>query len=211
MGYGRGPAAGRRRADQVEASPLYQSLRHAPQAPEIAECARLGPHRRNCRRGAGEAAMNVRVADLADAAERRRIDDYVSAHPGAELYHRPQWSIAVEQGCRQRGHYLIAENRTGLAGCLPLVEIRSPLFGNALVSVGFGTGGGPIADDPATAAALVDAGWDLAGDRGCRSMELRGGAIPEGWTAQSGVYVDFTKALPQGDEAILRAMKRRHR
>ena len=155
--------------------------------------------------------MNVRVADLADAAEQGRIDAYVAAHPEAELYHRPQWSIAVEEGCRQRSHYLVAEQGGRLAGCLPLVEIRSPLFGNALVSVGFGTGGGPLADDPATEAALVEAGWALAGRRGCRSMELRGGAVPDGWTMQSGVYVDFCKALPEGDEAILRAMKRRHR
>ena len=155
--------------------------------------------------------MNVRIADLADAAERGRIDDYVAAHPEAEIYHRPQWSIAVEEGCRQRAHYLIAEGRHGLAGCLPLVEIRSPLFGNALVSVGFGTGGGPIANEEATASALVESGWTLAGRRACRSMELRGGKVPEGWTAQTGIYVDFRKALPQGDEAILRAMKRRHR
>jgi FemAB-related protein (PEP-CTERM system-associated) len=155
--------------------------------------------------------MNVRVADLADKAERRKIDDYVAAHPGAEIFHRPHWSIAVEEGCRQRGHYLIAEGRGGLAGCLPLIEIRSPLFGNALVSVGFGTGGGPIADDPAIAGALVAAGWALAGRRACRSMELRGGAVPEGWTAQTGIYADFSKPLPQGEEAILRAMKRRHR
>src|SRR3954471_19175923 len=137
--------------------------------------------------------MTIRVADLANPGERARIDDYVAAHDTAEVYHRPQWSIAVEEGCRQRAHYLIDEGRNGLAGCLPLIEIRSPLFGNALVSVGFGTGGGPIADDPATADALVGAGWDLAGRRDCRSMELRGGAIPEGWTAQSGVYVDFSK------------------
>ena len=42
-------------------------------------------------------------------------------------------------------------------------------------------------------------------------MELRGGRVPEGWAAQTGVYADFSKDLPQGDEAILRAMKRRHR
>lgn len=155
--------------------------------------------------------MTVRAADLADPAERARIDDYVAAHPAAEIYHRPQWSIAVEQGCRQRGHYLVAEDRRGLTGCLPLIEIRSPLFGNALVSVGFGTGGGPITDDAATAKALVDAGWEVALRSACRSMELRGGPVPEGWTAQTGVYSDFSKPLPQGDEAILRAMKRRHR
>lgn len=156
--------------------------------------------------------MTVRVADLADAAGLRRIDAYVAAHPEAELFHRPQWSLAVEQGCRQRSHYLLAENRAGVVtGCLPLTEVRSPLFGNALVSAGFGTGGGPLADDAAIADALVREGWALAQRLTCRSMELRGGAIPQGWSAQSGVYAGFSKPLPQGDEAILRAMKRRHR
>jgi len=155
--------------------------------------------------------MNIRSADLADAAERQRIDAYVAGHPEAELFHRPQWTLAVERGCRQRGHYLVAEQGGRLAGCLPLSEVRSPLFGNALVSAGFGTGGGTIADDAATAGRLIEAGWALAAERGCRSMELRGGAVPEGWTAQQGVYAGFAKPLPQGDEAILRAMKRRHR
>ena len=77
--------------------------------------------------------MNVRIADLGDAAERGRIDDYVAAHPDAELYHRPQWTIAVEEGCRQRGHYLVAEGRGGLIGCLPLV-VQIPIL-TALVTV----------------------------------------------------------------------------
>jgi FemAB-related protein (PEP-CTERM system-associated) len=155
--------------------------------------------------------MTVRAADLADGAERDRIDAYVAAHPGAELFHRPQWSLAVEAGCRQRAHYLIAEQHGRLTGCLPLTEVRSPLFGNALVSVGFGTGGGPVADDAATAAGLVRDGWALAEARGCRSMELRGGPVPDGWAAQAGVYAGFVKPLPQGDEIILRSIKRRHR
>jgi FemAB-related protein (PEP-CTERM system-associated) len=155
--------------------------------------------------------MSVRIADLSEPAERDRIDAYVAAHPAAALFHRPQWSLAVEQGCRQRAHYLVAEAGSRLAGCLPLTEMRSPLFGNALVSAGFGTGGGPIADDDATAARLVAAGWEIAEAHGCRSMELRGGPVPAGWTAQTGVYAGFAKPLPQGDEAILKAMKRRHR
>ena len=156
--------------------------------------------------------MKVRAAELADPAERGRIDAYVAAHPESELFHRPQWSLAVEEGCRQRSRYLVAEGAAGsLVGCLPLTEIRSPLFGSALVSVGFGTGGGPLADDPAVGERLVEEGWALARKLGCRTMELRGGPVPEGWTAQTGVYVGFAKPLPQGDEAILKAIKRRHR
>lgn len=156
--------------------------------------------------------MRVRAADLNDRRERSRIDSFVAEHPDSEIFHRPQWSVAVEQGCRQRAHYLVAEDSAGhLTGCLPLTEVRSPLFGSALVSVGFGTGGGPLSPDSATADRLIEAGWALARKLGCRSMELRGGPVPDGWTAQAGIYANFAKPLPQGDEAILKAIKRRHR
>jgi FemAB-related protein (PEP-CTERM system-associated) len=161
---------------------------------------------------ASRSAASVRAADLSDPAERRRIDFYVARHPDAEPFHRPQWTIAVEAGCRQRGRYLIAEGKDGsLIGCLPLTEVRSALFGNALVSAGFGTGGGVLADDSHTAQRLADAGWALAERLGCGSMELRGGEVPDGWVGQSGVYARFAKPLPSGDEAILKSIKRRHR
>lgn len=154
----------------------------------------------------------VRRAELADPRECRRADEYVAVRPDAELFHRPQWSRAVERGCRQRSHYLVAEDGSGrLVGCLPLTEIRSPLFGNALVSVGFATGGGVLADDPLVGGRLAQAGWRLAERLGCPTLELRGGALPDGWQVRDDVYAGFVRELPQGDEAIMRAMKRRHR
>src|SRR5688572_23909666 len=105
----------------------------------------------------------IRHADLDNPRACRRIDDFVAEHPEAEVFHRPQWSRAVERGCRQRSHYLVAEDaRGGLRGCLPLTEIRSRLFGNALVSAGFATGGGILADDSLAAERLAEAGWALA-------------------------------------------------
>jgi hypothetical protein len=111
------------------------------------------------------AAAAVRAADLRDPAECARIDAYVAEHPESVLFHRPQWSLAVEQGCGQRGHYLVAERPGGgLAGCLPLTDVRSVLFGRALVSTGFGTGGGVLADDQTVAAAcFAPAGTSPAG------------------------------------------------
>ena len=70
-------------------------------------------------------ALTVREADLADAEECRRIDSWVRARPAAEPFHLPQWSRAVERGCGQKSHFLVAEGPGGIAGCLPLTHVRS--------------------------------------------------------------------------------------
>lgn len=158
------------------------------------------------------AGLAIRAVALDDAGDQTRIDSFVAAHGGAEPFHRPHWSLAVERGCGQRAHYLVAEAGSGaLAGVLPLTEIRSPLFGAALVSAGFGVGGGILADDDAVAEALADAAWSLAEALGCPTLELRGGHLPDGWTRSEGVYAGFCKELPREDEAILLSIPRKQR
>jgi FemAB-related protein (PEP-CTERM system-associated) len=158
------------------------------------------------------ASVAVRTADLSDPSERARIDCYVAEHPESVFFHRPQWSLAVERGCGQRGHYLVAERPDGgLAGCLPLTDVRSALFGRALVSTGFGTGGGVIADDRASAAALLRTAAELADRLGCGTLELRGGEFPDDYAIRDDVYVGFAMDLPTGEAAIMKSIKRRHR
>jgi FemAB-related protein (PEP-CTERM system-associated) len=156
------------------------------------------------------AGLAVRHANLDCPDERRRILAYVRAQPDAQPFHLPQWSEAVERGCRQRSHYLVAGDEA-VEGVLPLTEIRSPLFGSALVSTGFGVGGGILAEGVAAADALADAAWALAVELGCPSLELRGGRLPDGWTRQQGVYADFSRDLPDSDEAILLSVRRKER
>jgi FemAB-related protein (PEP-CTERM system-associated) len=155
--------------------------------------------------------VKIRRADLAGARDGAAIDAFVAAHPQAQLFHRPQWSRAVEKGCGATAHYLVAENGA-LRGLLPLSEVRSPLFGNSMVSAGFGVGGGIVAEDAEIAQALADAAWALAEEKGCTGLELRGGAVPEGpWQLNDTVYANFSADLPQGDEAILLSIKKRQR
>jgi FemAB-related protein (PEP-CTERM system-associated) len=153
------------------------------------------------------APVTVGAADLAD----RRIDAFVRAHPGMAIFHLPQWSRAVERGTGQRAHYLVAEQGGAVRGVLPLTHVRSRLFGNALVSVGFGTGGGILAADDRAAEALAAAAWDLTRALGCASVELRGGAVPDGWQAGEGVYSSFARGLPGDGEALLLSIPRRQR
>jgi FemAB-related protein (PEP-CTERM system-associated) len=154
------------------------------------------------------AGLAVRTADLNDPAERKRIDAFVTAHPQAELFHRPAWSLAVERGCRQRARYLIAESEGSLQGLLPLSEVRSPLFGSALVSAGFGVGGGILGEG---AEYLAEAAWELARKLGCQNVEVRGGELPTDWQRREGIYAGFARDLPNGDEAILKSIPRKQR
>jgi FemAB-related protein (PEP-CTERM system-associated) len=156
--------------------------------------------------------VRVRTEDLGDAAAFGRIDSFVAAQAASEFFHRPQWSRAVERGCRQKSYYLVAEDGAGaIAGCLPLTEIRSFLFGHALVSAGFGTGGGILASDEGAVEPLAEAAWELARSLGCGSLELRGGALPEGWQRREGIYSGFSTALPADPEAILGGLTKRQR
>ncbi|KKC26934.1 FemAB family XrtA/PEP-CTERM system-associated protein [Sphingomonas sp. SRS2] len=155
----------------------------------------------------------IRRVDLSDAAHVRAIDAYVAEHPQGSAFHRPAWSRAIERGCRQAAHYLVAGGEGSLRGALPLTEVHSPLFGRALASAGFAVGGGPIGDDQATVDALADAAWKLAERLSCPSLELRGGTLPSasGWHVEEGIYAGFSRALAADDEAELLAIPRKQR
>lgn len=147
----------------------------------------------------------------AAAADDPRVEPFVRAHPDATLFHLPQWSRAAEAGTGQRAHLLVAEAGGEIAGVLPLTHIRSRLFGDALVSTGFGTGGGILATGNAAAAALADAAWALAESLGCATAELRGGPVPAGWQARAGAYSRFSRSLPDTEAALLASIPRRQR
>ncbi len=156
---------------------------------------------------AAVAPLAVHVADPSDA----RLDAFVRTHPEGRLFHLPKWTVAVEKGTRQKGHYLVAEQGGAVRGVLPLTEIRSPLFGNALVSAGFGTGGGVLATDRRAVEALARAAWELAVRLGCKSAELRGGPVPDGWLATTGTYANFDRTMSGDAVSLLAAVPKRQR
>ena len=151
----------------------------------------------------------VREANLDDAGECARIVSFVTATEGATPFHLPAWSVAVARGCGQRARYLVAERGGTMLGVLPLTEMRSPLFGRALVSAGFAVDGGVLGD--AAVAPLAAAAWDLAQRIGCPSVELRGGAVPAGWDSDADSYLGFARDLAADDEAELLAIPRKQR
>ena len=158
-------------------------------------------------------ATTLRVADLGDPADRARIHAFVHDHPGGTPFHLPAWSAAVEKGCGQTAHYLVAErDGQGVAGVMPLTELHSPLFGRVLASAGFGVGGGILTDKPEVARQLADACWKLAVRLSCPSAEVRGGPRPgPEWSVDDSHYLGFARDLAADDEAELLQIPRKQR
>jgi FemAB-related protein (PEP-CTERM system-associated) len=152
----------------------------------------------------------VRLADLRQEDEAARIERFV-ARQGGSLFHRPAWLAAVERGTGQRACGLVAENGGAITGWLPLTEVHSPVFGRALVSSGFAVAGGALAKDSATAQYLCRAAEELALRHSCPTIELRGGAAPEGWDRRTDSHCTFAADLAGNDEAQLLAIPRKQR
>jgi FemAB-related protein (PEP-CTERM system-associated) len=157
-----------------------------------------------------KAGTSLRPLDFRDAGEVRRIEGFV-AEAGGSLFHRPAWLRAVEAGTGQRAAGLVAERLGTITGWLPLTEVRSALFGKALVSSGFGVGGGILAVSDASAQALAEAACDHALRIGFSGIELRGGPVPDGWASWSDKHCGFARGLAADDAAELLAIPRKAR
>jgi FemAB-related protein (PEP-CTERM system-associated) len=150
-------------------------------------------------------ALSVRTGGAED---RAAVDAFLRSRPDGTPFHLSGWLEAVERGCGRRGFHLLAERGGTIVGLLPLIEMRSRLFGSALVSSGFGVGGGVLGEG---AEALAEAAWDLARTGGFASVELRGGSVPAGWQRREGLYFGFEREIPEGEEAILHSIPRKQR
>lgn len=152
----------------------------------------------------------VSVFDAQDANAVRQVDVFVGEQQ-ASLFHCPNWLLAVQAGTGQQAAGFVTRQMGVITGWLPLTEVRSALFGKALVSSGFGVGGGIVATHPEAAAALAKAAIDHATAKSFASIELRGGAIPSGWNQWDNRHCGFERALAADDEAELLAIPRKAR
>jgi serine/alanine adding enzyme len=114
----------------------------------------------------------VRVS-LATPADRGDWDQFVADSGDDAGYHAWAWQRVFEKAFGHRAVYLIARRGDSVAGVLPLVEIRSRLFGNTLTSLPFLNYGGVVADHHDAAEALAAAARLEAQARHCRHVELR--------------------------------------
>lgn len=140
-----------------------------------------------------------------------RWEAFVQRCPEATFFHRSAWKEVIEACFGHRAHYLMAARGAELAGILPLAEVKSLLFGHALVSLPFCAVAGVAADDAEAAAALLREARTLGERLGVGHLELRHRTQREpDWPRQS-LYAEFRRTLSPDPDANLRAIPRKQR
>ncbi len=130
-------------------------------------------------------------------------DAYVQRHPSGSPYHQLFVRDLLQGVCGQKPHYRVARGADGaLRGCLPLVELRSRLFGHFLVSLPYFTFSGPLGDDPGVENALMDDACRLAGELGADHAEIRDTRQHAGpWQVRDD-KVNMQLVLPESTDAL---------
>ncbi|MFZ4757617.1 MAG: FemAB family XrtA/PEP-CTERM system-associated protein [Burkholderiaceae bacterium] len=121
----------------------------------------------------------VRTATDVDA---RAWDDLVARSGASTFFHRFAWRGLLCGTLGYEDRYLCAVDGERLLGVLPLVGVRSRLFGSSLTSLPFCSYAGPLADEgtdrTAVEGALIDEAVRLGAALGVGHVELRG---LQGW------------------------------
>ncbi len=133
-------------------------------------------------------------------------DSYLDRVPEVSNYHYWRWRNPIQETFGHEPHYLVALDDAAICGVLPLVLIRSRLFGASLVSMPFFTYGGVVADRPEARNLLLAKAAEIARDLRVRRVELRQGArVDLGW-AVTQEKVTMEVALPERAEALLSSL-----
>ena len=138
-------------------------------------------------------------------------DNYVTQTKNATFFHQSGWKEVVERAFGHSTYYLYAEKNGKVTGILPLVHIKSLLFGNALVSNAFCVYGGIVANDESTHQELDKEACRLAEELAVDYLEMRNRVQQIPNRPRKDLYVTFRKELDSEEEKNLQAIPRKQR
>lgn len=150
------------------------------------------------------------IRELAEAPDG--WDDYINSHPKATFFHRSGFQRVIANSFGHAPHYLQACDLSGATiGILPLIELKSRLFGYALKSIPFGVYGGAIGDSPDIVRLLEDYAAERGRQLGVDYIEIRNQiATRDDWPVVNS-HATFVREIPHGDAAILAGIKKKQR
>jgi FemAB-related protein (PEP-CTERM system-associated) len=117
-------------------------------------------------------SQNSEIKTLS-AAQFSAWDSYVKAHKEGTFFHLSGWQTVIQDSFSHHCYFLYSESKGAINGVLPLVEVKSKLFGHALISTPFCVYGGAIADNAEICRTLEKKAIEIAESLGVDHLELR--------------------------------------
>ena len=160
--------------------------------------------------------MTVAVRPLSQASAPA-WDRFVASHPDGTFFHRAAWADVLARAFHHTALHAFAERDGAIIGVLPLMHVKTALFGNTLISAPFCVYGGPLTADAESAAALDRYAADAMRRTGASATEYRFRRLPDlaatgdEWHAKDDLYVTFRRPILADDEANLKAIPRKQR
>lgn len=138
-------------------------------------------------------------------------DNFIDRCPQATFFHRAGWQQIMEQAFGHKTWFLYVEENGQIQGVLPLVEIKSLLFGHSLSALPFCAYGGIAAVSDSAYSKLDQAAQSLASYLNVDYLEyrLREPQHPE-WPTKE-MYVTFRKVMDPDVERNLLEIPRKQR
>ena len=112
--------------------------------------------------------LNVEILE-----EPELWDKFLSSVPLDHFAHCWQWRSIIEGAFKHKPFYLAAFQDNEVVGILPLFLVKSPLFGNSLISVPYLNGGGIIAKSEIVFSSLIAKVEELKSRLNITYVELR--------------------------------------
>jgi len=149
--------------------------------------------------------MSITLANHIDAPA---WNGYVLNHPDSAVYHRYEWKRVIEQVFGHKTFYLVSKSGSGIIdGILPLVMLKSALFGHFMVSLPYLNYGGILADDAEVGKKLLAEAVTIAQAQRLAHIELRHREDKPIHLPAKTSKVTLMLDLPESADALLQSFK----
>lgn len=133
-------------------------------------------------------------------------DAFVQSNTAASIYHLSHWRKLIKDSFGHDSHYFQAlDSNNNVLGVLPLVRLKSRLFGDYLVSVPYFNYGGALAVTQEIEVALMRRAAQLAQDLGVAHIEFRDTVERQPWpkrTDKVAMLLQLPNSVEQLDQQI---------
>lgn len=142
-------------------------------------------------------------------------DRFVDHHPQGTFFHRAAWATVLSRSFRHRAMFAFTERDGDITGVLPLVQVKTALFGNTVISTPFCVYGGPLWIDDESAIALNEYAVGALRNTGASALEYRFREepvdLPGDWLDKDDLYVTFRKPISADDAINMKGIPRKQR